>query len=263
MVSTTKSKGRKNNDDKFYTKDSTVDFCLERINVKDFTHVIEPSAGSGAFSLKIPQSVSYDINPEHDSIIQQNWLTYVHVKQENEKVLVIGNPPFGQQNHLAIKFINHAAGFADTVAFILPPSFKKQSIKNKINPYFHVTDEYELPKDSFLLNGESYSLPTIFQIWSKQEFARIPDQALESKRITFVKKSEQPDFCIQRIGGNAGKAFLNWQKRSESSNYFVKVIDNSSVLALIDVINSTVFLEREWSVGPRSLSKQELVRYIG
>ena len=67
--------------DKYYTSSDVVDLCLSELKktlVKDNfkpTRIIEPSAGNGAFSLKIKNCIAYDIQPEHSSIIQQDFLT--------------------------------------------------------------------------------------------------------------------------------------------------------------------------------------------
>ena len=48
----------------------------------------------------------------------------------------LGNPPFGKNCSLAIKFFNKAAEFADLIAFIIPRTFKRISIQNKLNLNF-------------------------------------------------------------------------------------------------------------------------------
>ena len=50
----------------------------------------------------------------------------------SRKIHVIGNPPFGRQSSLAIKFIKKSCSFSDTISFILPKSFKKDSMKKSI-----------------------------------------------------------------------------------------------------------------------------------
>jgi len=83
----------------------------------------------GNFSDKIPQSYKYDLAPEKEDIQQADWLTLDKTIFQNfSKILVYGNPPFGEQSNLAIKFFNESAKIADTIAFVLPLSFKKDSI---------------------------------------------------------------------------------------------------------------------------------------
>lgn len=112
--------------DKYYTPSNIVDLCLREVkqtlikdNVVPF-RIIEPSAGNGRFSLKIKGCIAYDIEPEHPSIIKQDFLTCDLKYQEH--TLIIGNPPFGSRLSLAQKFYKKAIQLSDYIAFILPIS---------------------------------------------------------------------------------------------------------------------------------------------
>lgn len=260
----TKAAGQKHALDKFYTKPEIAKFCISHVPVNEYDLVIEPSAGSGSFFNQIENCVGFDIHPETPNVVKQDWFNYNRSRSALEKVLVIGNPPFGQQNSLALKFINHAAIFADTIAFVLPLSFMKESVQASIHPNFHLIKSVKLPKNSFLLNGAPYNVPCVFQIWEyrsseKREQTKTP----EYKGFTFCKKSENPDLFIQRIGGNAGVAGSNWSNRSINSTYFIKVDVNVVVSQdFIDLVNKTQFPSRDLSVGPRSISKKELIQQL-
>lgn len=257
---TTKSQGKKHTEDKFYTKTEVVDECLGILNLLDYDLVIEPSAGNGAFSDKIPGCLAFDINPEAPDILQQDWFEYKRERNPEEKILVVGNPPFGQQNQLALRFINHAAEFADSVAFVLPRSFKKYSVKNRINKHLHLSKEITLPAKAFLLNGEDYGVPCVFQVWEwKEELRPVLERRMSSQYFSFVKKEESPDCRIQRVGGNSGKASSDLD-RSAASNYFIKIKAPVNVERFIEYVNSLEFPGREYGVGPRTLSKDELIR---
>lgn len=110
--------------DKYYTPTDTAKSCIDKvysiIGVNNITEVIEPSAGNGSFSLQIPNSIAYDIEPEHDSVIRQDYLDL----QTDYKVgrLVIGNPPFGSRMNLAQQFFKKSIMLGDYIAFILPIS---------------------------------------------------------------------------------------------------------------------------------------------
>ena len=136
----------KDNLDRFYTKSSVVDNLLNEITLEDYDVVVEPSAGTGSWSSKIDDCVAIDIAPEHPDIMKGNFLEddflFDEMKKEN-RILVIGNPPFGRIGNKAIKFINKAAEFADTVAFILPRSFRKESLQRKINKNFATDKNYK------------------------------------------------------------------------------------------------------------------------
>ena len=126
--------------DKYYTKGNVVDLCLNfvktniQINKVDDV-IIEPNAGNGSFIAGIKSLTRnfkfYDLEPNNDEIIKQDYLIYdyANIKKNYSKIHIIGNPPFGRQSSLAIKFIKKSCIFCDSVSFILPKSFKKDSLK--------------------------------------------------------------------------------------------------------------------------------------
>lgn len=220
MKGTTKSLGQKNKFDKFYTNINIAQYCLSKIDLTQYDLIIEPSAGNGAFSNQINNCIALDIEPEDPKIIQQDFFTFYPAKEYN-KILVVGNPPFGQQSTLAVKFFNHAATFADTIAFILPRSFKKYSLQNQLNLYFKLIYAEDLPENSFILENKAYNVPCVFQIWSRQNQKRDKIKLkTTSNFIEFTKNIEEADFRIQRVGGNAGKAFMD-KNGALSSNYYI------------------------------------------
>jgi phospholipid N-methyltransferase len=88
--------------------------CVEAlsniIKFEKYNTIIEPSAGSGVFSdmfleFKDLNTLSYDIEPKQDYIKKQDFLKLNTNFLEKNKVLTIGNPPFGRQSSLAKKFI--------------------------------------------------------------------------------------------------------------------------------------------------------------
>lgn len=257
MKGTTKSLGKKDLLDKFYTKPEVVKQLIQEINLSVYDDIVEPSAGNGSFSNQIEKCIAMDLEPQGEKIIKQDFFSYIG--QLDKKILVIGNPPFGEQGNLAIKFFNHAATFANTIAFILPKSFKKFSIQNKLDLSFHLKKEIPLKDNSFLLMEKEYSVPCVFQIWErgkeKREKINLPTK---SKILQFVKTKEEADFRIQRVGGNAGKAYLD-KNGALSSNYYVKNISNMPTEVVIKEINSLNYWSLEDTVGPKSLPKGELI----
>lgn len=253
----TKSLGRKDVLDRFYTKTEIVELCLKEIDLTQYEMIIEPSAGNGAFSTRINNCLSYDIAPAHDTILQADWLK-LDKTQFSANSLVIGNPPFGEQNSLSINFFNEAATFCDTIAFILPRSFKKVSVQNRLNLSFHLIKEIDLPDNAFLLNDEEYNVPCVFQIWERGENLR---EKVKLKTTTdlfsFVSQTEAT-IRIPRVGGNAGKATLQLQG-AKTSNYFVKNNTALSDEEFVLFINNLHFPSIDYTVGPKSLSKGELI----
>lgn len=264
MSGETKSKGRKDLLDKFYTSAETVEQCLKQLDLSAYDCIIEPSAGNGSFLKELQKQTNhiygYDIKPEAEGIICADWIMLdKSIFKEYKNILVCGNPPFGQQNTLAIKFFNEASTFCNTIAFILPPTFRKQSIQSKLNPYFWLIKEIEIIDNEFSLpDGNKIVVPCIFQIWEKWNEKRSTSLKKEENKYFIFCKKEEADFRIQRVGGNAGKADSNLNY-SIQSNYFVKNVSSLTNQQLMDIINSIKFTNITDTVGPKSLSKKELI----
>lgn len=255
---TTKNLGQKDKLDRFYTLEHVAKDCISYLAVEKFDTIVEPSAGGGAFYLNIEGCIGYDILPGCEGIIKEDWFKVDKSQFKGGSVLVVGNPPFGQQNSLAIRFFNESATFADTIAFILPLSFKKDSVKNRLDLNFHLVNEIELKEKSFELLGEIQSVPCVFQVWEKKNLPRKKVRlATTSELIEFTDK-DTADLRVQRVGGSAGKASFELD-RAASSNYFIKNKTELSNEELRDLINSLVFPSIEFTVGPKSLSKGELI----
>jgi len=163
--------------DQFYTNDDVVQECLALVNLDDYDVIIEPSAGSGAFYTYLPveKRVGVDLEPAYKGVIEQDYFKFVEVAAackmfpvEGKTYLVVGNPPFGKNSSLARKFFNASALFADTIAFVLPRTFRKPSTLNQLNKYFHLSKEIMLGKDAFHLpNGKTHDVPCVFQVWER------------------------------------------------------------------------------------------------
>tara|TARA_B100000925_G_scaffold228186_1_gene176666 strand:+ start:152 stop:1024 length:873 start_codon:yes stop_codon:yes gene_type:complete len=258
---------KRNTVDKFYTKPCVVKKCIDYIKYfveidKKNDLVIEPSAGAGSFISNIKNICNntrfYDIIPEHPEIIEQDYLS-CDLSNYSQNIHIIGNPPFGRQSSLAIKFIKHSCKYCHSISFILPKSFKKDSLKKKFPLNFHCVHESDIPNNSFLLNGEDYDVPCVFQIWIKKDFNRETPEQLKPVGYSFVKKHENHDISFRRVGVNAGNISRDTNDKSEQSHYFIKFHDplDNYTFKKIESIN---FSESSDTVGPKSISKQELIK---
>jgi hypothetical protein len=264
------TKGLKRNIiDKFYTKDIVVEFCLNfvkkyiQINTNDL--ILEPSAGNGSFIKGIKSITNnfkfYDLEPDNEEIIKQDYLLYDYdnIKKIYSKIHIIGNPPFGRQSSLAIKFIKKSCEFCDTISFILPKSFKKDSLKKKFPLNYHIIFEIDLPDKSFLVDGVEHNVETVFQIWEKKDIKRTIIQNIKPLNFIFVGKTKNPDISFRRVGVNAGIIDVNIDNKSIQSHYFIKFTNNKSINDNIDLLKVIQFNHNN-TVGPRSISKQELIK---
>ena len=252
--------------DKYYTKKECVDKCIELFKEKVFVAeddiCIEPSAGSGAFIEQIKSIFShykfYDIQPENKEISKQDYLELSEIQDKEGKIHILGNPPFGRQSSLAIKFIKKSSNFCDTISFILPKSFKKDSLKKHFPLSFHLILEYDLSEDSFTLDGESYNVPCVFQIWEKKNKNRVIPKKPIPKNFSFVKKEDNPDISFRRVGVYAGKIDKSIEDKSIQSHYFIK-FDKEISEEIYNKLSKIQYTSRDDTVGPRSISKSELI----
>jgi len=163
--------------DQFFTPQKMAEECLKILNDKleellidkDEFIFLEPSAGDGSFYKLLPKNkrIAFDIEPKFDGIIKQDFLSWL--PNTNDKIICIGNPPFGLRGNLALRFINHASKFCDFVAFILPPLFDsdgKGTCMNRVKNLNLIYSE-KIDTNFYYPNGEDIKVNVIFQIWSK------------------------------------------------------------------------------------------------
>ena len=151
---------------------------------------IEPSAGNGVFYnlLPVKKRIGIDIEPKIKDIIKMDYLEY-QIPKEN-KIIVIGNPPFGHRGVMALNFINHSVN-AEYVCFILPMFFEskgKGSIKYRVKN-FNLIHSEKLPPNSFYNpnNNKDVNVECIFQIWSK-------NHKLENKEFSWYNNNSNEPF---------------------------------------------------------------------
>ncbi|WP_448325806.1 hypothetical protein [Sulfitobacter sp. M13] len=256
------SKELSRNLDKFYTKPEVARQCvgdLENwtgINLNTTkTDLLEPSAGAGAFLDFLPScTLAYDLLPEDRRIARQDFLKL----ERSEPAIVIGNPPFGKSCSLAILFFNHAATFAEQIAFIVPRTFEKDSIKNRLSPQFHLLNQRVLERDSFMFEGKSHPVSCVFQVWERRHDLR-PKTKLPTVHpdFDFVVR-EEADFAIQRVGENAGKVKTCLTGVSKNSHNFLRA--NISIEELLAKFRAIDFTEaKARTAGQASIAKTEIV----
>jgi len=257
--------------DKFYTQSQVVtkciDMCLHNLNINKLNDIIiEPSAGQGSFTLQLIEIfenvISYDIEPENEKIIKQDYLKLETTHLENKTVHIIGNPPFGRQSSLAKKFIKKSCEFANSISFILPKSFKKQSLQKIFPLNFHLIKQIDLDKNSFTINDKKYDVPCVFQIWIKKNESRQLDKIVyTSNYFKFVKKHDNPDISIRRVGVNAGNLSNIITDKNVQTHYFIKFTDEISKTTILEKYKTIIF-ESDNTEGPKSISKTELTKKI-
>jgi len=167
---------RKEGLDKFYTLPECSKKCIDKVcelyDIAGWDLIIEPSAGNGSFLSQIPSNnkIGIDIFPEHKDIIKQDFFDY-YPSPQYKNILVIGNPPFGRVSSLAIKFFNNSAKWANVIAFIIPRTFRKISVQNRLNNMFHLVYDEEIPNNPCCF-CPVMNVKCCFQIWEKKDIER-------------------------------------------------------------------------------------------
>ena len=257
--------------DQFYTKKEVAAELFEMLeqhfDMNNFT-LVEPSAGTGSFSsLFHDRKIAIDIDPKDPTIEKANFLE-IHpdyFKSKGVDVFTIGNPPFGKNSSLALKFLNHSAKFSKYIGFILPKTFAKKSMIKKIDPLLHCIMSIELPKNSFVFDNEAYDVPVFFQVWQKREDPRPSIKTkLKSDLFSFTTKYEA-DFAIRRVGGLSGKVIVDFNDYSERSHYYIK-ISNPGKRETLTLLFKNLYSEFQKvaknTAGNPSISKDELIEII-
>jgi hypothetical protein len=261
--------------DKFYTIPTISEKCLDRIgsryNWSDWGLVIEPSAGNGSFLTRIPvdNKIGIDISPEHKDIIKQDFLTYTPPINSG-KILIVGNPPFGRISSLAIKFFNHASKWADVIAFIIPRTFRRVSVQNKLNMRFHLVFDEEIPMEPCSFTPRMMA-KCCFQIWEKKDTERtiveLSTRHNDWEFLGFGPKDEkgQPtpptgaDFAMRAYGGKCGEIVdTGLETLRPKSWHWIKANINKNIL--VERFNTLDYSLSLDTARQNSMGRGELVR---
>lgn len=263
----------KENLDQYYTKDDVAEkyykVLQEYVDINEIDFVLEPSAGMGAFFKILPENkrLGLDLEPKFNGIEKQDFFDFIPVT--DKKYITVGNPPFGTGSNLAVKFFNHAAKFSKTIAFILPRTFKRTSIQNKLHYNFHLIYNEDLPIKPCCFEPEMMA-KCCFQIWEKKEIARekiiYPN---ETNDFSFLKygpldDNKQPtppqgaDFAIKAYGSNCGEIIENNLDilRPKSFHFILSKIETDVLKLRLRKLNYSI---SEDTARQNSLGKGELI----
>lgn len=259
--------------DQFYTNDNIslkcYDILKNNVNINNYDYILEPSAGKGSFYklFDIDKRIGIDLEPKYDGIQKMNFFDFIPDKNKN--YLVVGNPPFGKISSLAIKFFNKSAEFADCIAFIIPRTFKRVSIQNKLNLNFKLIYTEDLPLKPCCFTPNMLA-KCCFQIWLKSD---IPRKVINYDKyhtdFKFLKygpkdNNNQPtppkdaDFALKAYGSNCGEIKINdLSLLRPKSWHWIK--SNIDVDILIKRFKSIDYSMSKDTVRQDSLGQKELI----
>lgn len=205
------------------------------------TVFLEPAAGNGSFvealrAVGAKEVIAIDLYPASAGITKANFLDYA---PEQKRLTTITNPPFGRNNALSIPFFNHAARFSETICFLVPRSWRKWSVTNRLDLNFQLVHDSEVFVSYEDAAGnpirKKNDLRTCFQIWQRQSLPRkkvvVPDNALIEKC-----PPEKADLAIRVFGFGCGMVMERFERRPNTTLMFLKIVDQraAKLLPLLD-----------------------------
>jgi predicted RNA methylase len=279
------------NNEQFYTNP---EIALKLINYlkahfggsfDSFNLIVEPSAGTGSFSLNLPKykTLAMDIEPKHKDIKKKDFLLFnsfhIQNKYNPKSVLCIGNPPFGHNSSLAKQFIKKCSEFSNHIAFILPKSFRSPSYMKSIPINFHKVLDIVLPTDIFIYPnsvGNPKKLQTVFMYFKWQDTPRRNPQTYKpNNNWSYVLKSDpgdierNADFRVVRGAGKVGKCYIRDDPDykvtgSSYTDYYIslKKSHKRKLRSICNQIDNHKFVYNNISQTLRTLNRDQLTRYL-
>lgn len=166
--------------------------------------------------------LAYDIEPEDDRIIKQDFLE-LDIKYKKGRC-IIGNPPFGRSMNLARQFYNKSIKIADYIAFILP-------IKQLDNNYTLHKFDLIYSEDLGLHKYTDRELHCCFNIYkrpknglNKRPQTKLKDIDIISSdpRQKIIFKEIEADLEIVGWGASVGKIIKENEKYCDTYKIIIK-----------------------------------------
>lgn len=259
--------------DQFYTNSHVAERLYKKtqdlINTNNYDIIIEPSAGTGSFYQLFPHDkrLGLDLEPKYEGIVKQDFLTFE--PDLSKSYVSIGNPPFGRVSSMAVKFFNKCAEFSEYICFVIPRTFNKPSVQNKLNLNFKLMYNEDLPETPCCFTPKM-NAKCCYQIWKRTNTPRsvmVYDKVhSDFEFIPYGPKDDngQPtpplvgDFALRAYGGNCGEIVIeNQHNLRPKSWHFIK--SNIGTNELVRRLEALDFSSSKNTVRQNSLGKQELI----
>lgn len=213
---------------------------------------LEPAAGTGSFvdamrTQGIKNVEAYDIQPEAEGIVRADFLTLPLFFQD---AVCLTNPPFGRNNSLSVPFFNHAATACDYIGFVVPRSWRKWSVVNRLDRSMHLVHDTDLSvsyvdKDGTLLS-DSKVLNTVFQVWERRDTLRdlvVVEDRGYIERTTF----DEANVSLTIFGRGCGTVKTEFPRKKNTTQMFLKaapeVVEALKAVDLSKFYNQVAFVE--------------------
>jgi hypothetical protein len=198
---------------------------------------IEPAGGTGTFidaarDVGVVDVVSFDIEPRHRDVARGDFLQ----QQLNVTAAIsVGNPPFGRNNALSVPFFNHCAIYSDYIAFVVPRSWRKWSVINRLDSSFHLATDDDLSinyvdTEGVVASGRTY-LQTCVQIWERREHRR-PKVKVQDRGIVAKCNPEDADVALTIFGFSCGTVKTDFPRRKVTTEIYLQFLHPRALEAL-------------------------------
>lgn len=233
--------------EQYYTRNDVAEKLVKAFQKKSpliWNHIktiVEPSVGDGAFfkalkNVKGKQFFGFDIDPriKGSNIYKQDFLKLnekKYITDSPDRVLIVGNPPFGRHGALAKQFINKCAEFSDYIFMILPVNIAfGQNGLSGINEYLHIKWSIRLPATNIWVDtkGNFYdrSIRTAAILFVLKDKKRVKKEIIkEGNGWRFIDRDESvrpSDIVIFRYHPKASFAGSSASEINRNANHVIR-----------------------------------------
>jgi len=176
-----------------------------------------------------------------------------------------------------VKFFNICAKFCETIAFIIPRTFKRISVQNQLNLNFHLIYSEDLPySNKDCIFEPAMSAKCCFQIWQKQSTKRkkveLPKSHKDWEFLAFgpnITDTNHPrqgqpsapsgaSFALKAYGANCGEVVTkNLKDLSPKSWHWIKCDDPKKLISRFGQLDYSISKD---TVRQDSIGRAELVK---
>lgn len=251
--------------EQYYTPAAIADEILQNVktllgNVDQYP-LLEPAGGTGnfiesAFRVGFRTILSYDIEPYHPLVREGSFLDQ---DLRIQGAVTVSNPPFGRNNSLSVPFFNHAANYSELIVFIVPRSWRKWTVQNKLDRRFHLVRDDDLTINYEDQSGNLLSkknlLRTCVQYWQKSpnELRRI--YAVQDQGVIERTTYADADASFTLFGYGCGTVKTEFERKPNTTQMFIKLKHPRALEAINSVDFSRFYLNTAYT---EALSMHEI-----
>ncbi len=230
--------------EQFYTPPTiaaeVVDLVLSLVPDATRRTWLEPAGGTGAFvdaagSVGVLDVVSVDIESHHPQVAVGDFLT---MELDLHGAVTVSNPPFGRNNSLSVPFFNRSARYSDYIAFIVPRSWRKWSVINRLDPHFHLLTDRDLTINYVDVHGaDAYArnlLRTCVQVWERRSELR-PRVSVVDRGVVARSTPQAADVTLTIFGFGCGTVSTDFPRHKVTTEMYLRLHHPRALEALQSV----------------------------